>query len=237
MNIADELRKLQDMHENGSLTDEEFAQAKAALLKSVSSAQAPAFRKPQPPADVPDEERMRKRLRAMQIIAGSMLIGVGVFLTIALAIVHGQNNGQGMMRPVGLPMMTLIALVILGIEAPLAFIIPTTIARSNLKQIAEGAFQVIPAAGYNEFTTDNGMLMIVRQKAMIVGMAMLEGTAFMGCLAYMIEGKLLDLGVIGVCVALQLSMFPTERGVCSWLERQSAALAELRQQQELSGER
>lgn len=32
MNIADELRKLQDLHRSGALTDEEFAAAKAAVL-------------------------------------------------------------------------------------------------------------------------------------------------------------------------------------------------------------
>src|SRR5262245_39381991 len=32
MNIADELRKLQDLHRSGVLTDEEFATAKAAVL-------------------------------------------------------------------------------------------------------------------------------------------------------------------------------------------------------------
>jgi hypothetical protein len=32
MSIADELRKLQELHDSGALTDEEFAQAKAAVL-------------------------------------------------------------------------------------------------------------------------------------------------------------------------------------------------------------
>ena len=38
MSIADELRKLQELHAAGSLTDAEFAQAKATLLAGTSPA-------------------------------------------------------------------------------------------------------------------------------------------------------------------------------------------------------
>ena len=41
MNIADELRKLQELHSSGALTDEEFAQAKAAVLEGASRGAKP----------------------------------------------------------------------------------------------------------------------------------------------------------------------------------------------------
>src|SRR5262249_12264234 len=42
MNIADELRKLQDLHRNGALTDEAFAAAKAAVLAKGAAGSDPA---------------------------------------------------------------------------------------------------------------------------------------------------------------------------------------------------
>jgi hypothetical protein len=42
MNLTDELQKLADLHSEGKLTDQEFANAKAKLLSSDSSAIAPA---------------------------------------------------------------------------------------------------------------------------------------------------------------------------------------------------
>lgn len=38
MNIADEIQKLQQLHQSGALTDDEFSQAKATLIKGPSSA-------------------------------------------------------------------------------------------------------------------------------------------------------------------------------------------------------
>lgn len=37
MNIADEIKRLHELHQSGALTDAEFAQAKAKLLASVGS--------------------------------------------------------------------------------------------------------------------------------------------------------------------------------------------------------
>ncbi len=48
MNIADELQKLEALHRNGTLGDEDFAQAKAKLLSENASPAAPA--RPPPPA-------------------------------------------------------------------------------------------------------------------------------------------------------------------------------------------
>ncbi len=38
MNLSDEIRKLQELHDRGALTDDEFTQAKAAVLASASRA-------------------------------------------------------------------------------------------------------------------------------------------------------------------------------------------------------
>lgn len=40
MNIADEIKRLHELHQSGALTDAEFEQAKAKLLASIGSGQA-----------------------------------------------------------------------------------------------------------------------------------------------------------------------------------------------------
>jgi hypothetical protein len=64
---------------------------------------------------------------------------------------------------------------------------------------------------------------------MIVGLALLEGTAFLGILAYLIEAQPLALGVTGIAILCMLLKFPTRSRVQAWLERQTEQLTELRQ--------
>src|SRR5262245_48443688 len=103
MNITDELRKLQELHRSGALTDEEFAQAKATVLNTAPSAPAPVPPDTNPASVDPEEALTPPRLRVMQIIAGTLLLGVVVFLAVTLFLVLVQHNGQGMAPPWGLP--------------------------------------------------------------------------------------------------------------------------------------
>ena len=48
MNVADQLQKLQQLHQSGTISDEEFSKAKAQLLNSPPRA-ARAFQPTQPP--------------------------------------------------------------------------------------------------------------------------------------------------------------------------------------------
>ena len=249
MNIPDELRKLQEMHASGALTDDEFAQAKAAVLGDIAPAEGPRVQEPQLPPAVSGDMLLRSQLRTMQIVAFALLTGVGTFLAMVLFIVNWANNGQGMLGAVGFPFpfLTVIALAMLAVEAPLAFLIPAMIVRSNLQQIAEGRWQapsmavrasdaiwpVVPVVSGANLGNDNGKLLAVRRKAMIIGLALLESAAFMGCMAYLLEANVLGLAVVGVAVMLMLIKFPTEGGIRAWLDRQSEILAELRQQQEM----
>jgi hypothetical protein len=58
MALADELRKLQDLRDAGTLSDAEFAQAKAAVLANPPSASGAA-----PPAPRPVTRSARRRRR------------------------------------------------------------------------------------------------------------------------------------------------------------------------------
>ena len=63
---------------------------------------------------------------------------------------------------------------------------------------------------------------------MIVGLALLEGSAFMALLAYLLEGQTWVLGLAAGVLALMAVRFPTRASVLAWLERQADALAALR---------
>ena len=180
----------------------------------------------------PNDTLPRRHLQAMQIIASALLLGVVVFLAIALLIVWVRTNDHALARAGDLPLVSIMAVVLLAMEAPLAFIIPALVTRTAVRRIASGTWQLPPAADAAAFSSDASKLLAVRQTTMIVGLALLEGAAFFGCIAYLVEARPFALGVVLVAVLLMLVNFPTEGRVRAWLQRQADQLAELRQQGE-----
>jgi hypothetical protein len=226
MNIADELSKLHELHLRGALSDEEFAQAKAALLSGAPTSEI----QDEISASADADAVTRPRLRSMQIIAGALLIGVTTFLAIVLYLVLVQNGGRGNLPPNNLPIVTFIAAAMIATLGPMSFFVPGIMTQSVLPKIVTG--RLTPAGGNPAaFATDGAKLMALYQTTMIVGYALVEGAAFMGCVAYLLDGHWLALGVVAVAVALMLARFPTEGRVRSWVERQTEALSRLRQEQ------
>jgi hypothetical protein len=232
MTIADELRKLQELHSTGALTEEEFAQAKAAVLMGIPQAPSPASQDNNVFPIDPTESLTPQRLRTMQTIAGALLVGVVVFLGFALNLVWVQHNGQGMAPPRALPVVSFVAVAMLAICAPLAFVIPRMQTRLALRRILTGTWKAPDGFPPTHEITGGAKLMNVCQTTLIVGLALLQGSAFMGCMAYLLEAEPLTLGVIGVAIVLMLWKFPTERRVRAWLERQAEVLTDLRQQED-----
>jgi hypothetical protein len=68
--------------------------------------------------------------------------------------------------------------------------------------------------------------------AMIIGLALHEGAAFLGCIAYMMEGQMLALGAAGLAILLMLTRFPTEYRVRTWMRQQLDWLEKAREQTE-----
>jgi hypothetical protein len=213
---------------------------------------------PEERLDFADDEATRskpfkQRLRIMQIIAGSLLLAVVIFSAIVLLLVQVLGNGQGFAPAAQPPILSYVALAMFVIEAPIAFLVPPILVRSALRKIVAGTWQPAQTSRSGSFVgaittsrTERGegnvaslpeetKLFIVRQSTMIIGMAMLEGVAFTGCMAYMMEATNLSLAIIGLTLVLQLCKFPTANTVRSWIERQQEAMAELRQQQESTG--
>ena len=92
MNIADELKKLQDLHQSGGLSDAEFARAKETILRSAASVPPP----PPPAAPLqsmptplsPEARELQTRQWAMfihfSVLAGHLFPVAGLVLPIVL---------------------------------------------------------------------------------------------------------------------------------------------------------
>jgi len=203
MNIPDELLKLQELHRTGGLTDDEFAKAKAAVLSQASPAQAPASPVAKDLLLQPQDDLTPQRLRTQQITAGTLLLGIIAFLAVAIYQVWVEKNGQGLGAPRDLPIITLVAILVLSVCAPLSFIARRWRTRQML------------AAGHRG-------LMALHGDSMVVGWTLLASAAFTGCTAYLLEARTLALGVVGLVLLVMLCTFPTEARVRNWLQRQTA---------------
>ncbi len=185
------------------------------------------------PNDIPSP----KRLRVMQIVAGTMLAGVLIFLGLVLYMVLVQNKGAGTAPPGDLPLLSLMAAAFFVIQVPLSFLVPRFLIQAALRQIASGAWKVPTGANVAEFRSDASKLLAARQTSMIVGLALAEGTAFFACIAYLLEAQPWVLALILACVLLMLVNFPIQGRVRSWLAGQAEQLDQLRRQGDAAGQR
>jgi hypothetical protein len=166
----------------------------------------------------------------MQIVAGALVLGVVVFLAVAVVIGSNRPAGAGRAPAGDLPIISLVAAVLLAVQAPLAFLLPGLVTRNGLRQIASGSGRSFPDPGAAEGNTDVARLLGLWQTTLIIGLALLEGTAFLGCIAFLVEAQPFAVAVVLVSLLLMAVKFPTEGRVLAWLEQQAGRLAELRQE-------
>jgi hypothetical protein len=81
MSLADELKKLQDLHSSGGLTDDEYAKAKEAVLGGAPVPEAPRSETHMPPAERTLGEAANRYV-SFQIVAG--VVGLIIFLVFFL---------------------------------------------------------------------------------------------------------------------------------------------------------
>jgi hypothetical protein len=164
-----------------------------------------------------DDPFPRERLMPMQIIAVALPLGVVSFFGVALYIVYGGGN-PGPVAANRLPILTMMAGVFLLITGSLSFVVPGIMTRTVLAQIAGSGGQgdVVRLFGF-------------KQTTMIVGMALLEGAAFFGLIAFIVERQPAVLAVPALALAGILLRFPTENSVRDWIEQQGRRVLELRQ--------
>jgi len=162
------------------------------------------------PDDIPAGQ-----LRTMQIIAAAMIMGVVFALAIFLFLLLVQQQRTILTQIDDLQAVSLVALLLFVTNAPLSLVLPNIVTRNSLTQIAAGA---APLDG----------LLAIRQTTLIIALALLEGAAMLGCIAFFLDCHALDLVVVGVALALMLARFPTRNRVRTWLARRLAMLEESR---------
>ncbi len=171
---------------------------------------------------------LRSRIRQLQVIALALIAGLVIFLGIVIGLV--QSRGQGVNPPEGTPILSYVAVAFLSVEVLLWLIVPAQLARGQVVKIAAGTWRPAgPNVKPGQFESDVDKLLAVQQATTIIGMALLEGVGFVGCIAHLMEGEWLGVAVAGIVLVSMLATFPTFAGVAAWLERQQATIDELRQ--------
>ena len=144
-------------------------------------------------------------VRTMQIIALALVMGVLLFLGLVLFTTQGNLNGKpGVLTMIG----TGIGLVMVVNQ----FVIPGMIVKSQLKQAAT------PGSRQIDDAEKGAWLLGIYQTQLIVGLALLEGAAFLNLVTMMLERCLGTLGVVGLLLGLMLKKFPTRDKVSFWVQ-------------------
>jgi hypothetical protein len=172
------------------------------------------------------------RLRVMQTIAFSQIMAVIIFIAVVVYLV--QQHGQAMMPPMDMPIMSLLALGMLGVLAVISYVVPHAMLQQGLRRIARRQWQSPPGADWANATEADELLQ-VRQTTMIFALALVEGPAFFLCIAYLLEGRPYVLGAAAAAVLLQIARFPTSGRLRGWLRRQLEWIEQERARIDASG--
>jgi hypothetical protein len=114
------------------------------------------------------------------------------------------------------------------------WVFPDLIVKKLVQQIAAGTWtpaknqetgKQIPATAY---PTDASRLLVVNQTRTIIAAALLEGTAFFACIAYLVERQIIVLAVPGAVRALMVLTFPTRDRVGRWVDTQQTCINDSR---------
>ncbi|HZZ26497.1 MAG TPA: hypothetical protein VFE46_00715 [Pirellulales bacterium] len=198
-----------------------------------------------------------QRLRTSQIIAGALLLGLLNFCLITLWLVQIQNQGHGFIANADFPAITCAALFMGMVNVPLSFVMPNLTTQRAIKQIVSGKWEQKPAdnciplspngiifqqlalyfqrkaaaSGKNlqKPTSIPDQLTMTYQTSLIVGLALLEGAAFLAVMAYLMEAHWLALAMVGMITMVMLIKFPTANKVRAWLLAQADQIEQLRQ--------
>jgi hypothetical protein len=172
----------------------------------------------------PSDRSFALRIRMMQIICGALMFGVSIATVIFIVLV-AQRNGPLVPQPQAgaMPVISMIAIAMLGLCLVLSFVIPAAILRSSVRQLAaRGSSQT-------KVEEDESGLLAIRQTTLIIAYALLEGPGFFCAIAYLLEAQVYTLVGVGVVLVVMMLRFPTMGRICAWLEQQVALVSEIRQ--------
>lgn len=175
---------------------------------------------------MPILEHLAPRVRVLQIIAFTMLLGLLSFTGVVLFLHLG---GYLSIPMPDVPVVTFVAIGMLLLQMPLSMLIPNQFIRRATKEIAAGTWSPNQGRGpVQTFHDDAERLLAVRQMAIIIKLTLLVGLGVFGCIAYLIERSPFALCVSAVVLLAMLLNFPTEWRTLSWVERQLTEIDTLR---------
>ena len=176
-----------------------------------------------------DTQRLDIHLRITRIIVGAMMMGIVSFLAIAVFLVQ-----QGAPNPNQQDVLSAMAAAVFAIMFVLWWTLPDVLVKNQVQRIAAGTWtpgkdprtgEVIPAGVY---PNDAAKLLSVNQTRALIAAALLEGAAFLGCIAYLIERHIVVLAIPGSVIALMVLTFPARDRVERWLEVQQTRINDRR---------
>ena len=162
------------------------------------------------------ESELGKRIQTMRIILLALIAGIVSFTCVAVFFgIQGNLQGQA---PIMAQVFTFVGLGFTACNALAYVLVPDKIVQASRRQLAR---QFATADRVNaEAAQDFVKLCELYQTQMIVGAALLEGTAFLWLIFFMVTGQWFMLG-FAVAAALLLALkFPSADSLSRWLAQQ-----------------
>jgi hypothetical protein len=145
-----------------------------------------------------------------QIINGSLIMGLAVFLGIAVLITQDQQPRN--------PQTTYLALGAFAVSAIVYFVFRLPINTHQLKKVGQD----------QSFDRNSDEVFMVLaptyQTERIIRLAVIEGAAFFNGMTYLTEKVWWSLAAMGLAILLMLIGFPTRHQIDAWIERQTLGL-------------
>jgi hypothetical protein len=146
-------------------------------------------------------------IRLLQIISAALMMGVLSFLLVVLLVTEGEVLGRH--NP---SLITVIAAGIGLLTILIHFVLPTMITGAQLKSLRGSGWNQLDDAARTE------RIMGVHRTQHIIGLAVLEGAAFLNLIALMIGHSMFSTVMVVLLLSLMLAKFPTETKVSWWVQ-------------------
>jgi hypothetical protein len=168
--------------------------------------------------------------RICQVLVGSLMAGVIVFLTITTIISTGDGGAKnpvaGAAAGKNQPLLTYLAAGFSGSAVVLSFILPGLMVAQSRKRLAQeneaglaDARTGVPDTSVRALNEFSNLAMLYRTQ-LIVGSALAEGAAFFAIIAYLLEQQPIALAMALVALGAIAVRFPTPGRISDWIERQ-----------------
>jgi MFS family permease len=150
-----------------------------------------------------------QRARAMNIIWFAMILGVVVFAVIAG--VKGQDQ-----QPQGDMLLTMVGMGMAACMFVVSLIVPNIVANQQFRAaLQRGRYETD-----EEKQQAMNDLESVFMTKFLIGMALLEGGAFMNLVFYIVEGQILAMIPVAILVALMIASKPSQAKLEAWIRNQ-----------------